>query len=45
MSQTHQQNAGGESRISIYDEVTERIVRELEQGCVPWHQGFMSLSL
>jgi antirestriction protein ArdC len=36
MSQTHQQPANGASRVSLYDEVTERIIRELEQGCVPW---------
>ena len=29
---------GGESRPSIYQEVTDRIIRELEQGRVPWVQ-------
>lgn len=36
MSQTHQHPASGTSRVSLYDEVTDRIVRELESGCVPW---------
>jgi antirestriction protein ArdC len=42
MSQTHQQPASGASRVSLYDEVTDRIVRELEQGCVPWIQPWFS---
>ncbi|HSZ75278.1 MAG TPA: zincin-like metallopeptidase domain-containing protein [Rhizomicrobium sp.] len=45
MSQTHQQNANGESRVSLYDEVTERIVRELEQGCVPWVQPWTAAGI
>ncbi|MDE3115198.1 MAG: DUF1738 domain-containing protein [Pseudomonadota bacterium] len=42
MRQTFQQPACGsaarqtDSRQSLYQEVTDRIVRELEQGCVPW---------
>ena len=41
MSQTHQQPPSGTSRpdagarTSLYDEVTDRIVHELEQGEVP----------
>ncbi len=38
MSQTHQQPASGASRVSLYEEVTDRIVAELEMGCVPWVQ-------
>jgi antirestriction protein ArdC len=30
------QPASGESRASLYDEVTARIVAEMEQGVVPW---------
>ncbi|MBI1331232.1 MAG: DUF1738 domain-containing protein [Alphaproteobacteria bacterium] len=36
MRQNPKQSASGTSRVSIYEEVTDRIVRELEQGCVPW---------
>ena len=36
MSQTCQQQSSGASRVSLYEEVTDRIVRELEQGSVPW---------
>ena len=42
MSQTNQQPASGTSRVSLYDEVTDRIVRELEQGCVPWVRPWKS---
>ena len=42
MSQTHQQPGSGTSRVSLYDEVTDRIVRELEQGCVPWVRPWQS---
>ena len=31
-----QQLASGESRVSLYEEVTARIVAEMEQGVVPW---------
>lgn len=30
------QQASGESRVSLYDEVTARIVAEMERGVVPW---------
>jgi antirestriction protein ArdC len=30
------QQTGGESRVSLYDEVTARVVAEMEQGVVPW---------
>ncbi len=36
MSQSNQQQECGQSRVSLYDEVTARIVTELEQGAVPW---------
>ncbi len=36
MRQTFEQSTSGESRTSLYDDVTARIVRELEQGTVPW---------
>jgi antirestriction protein ArdC len=36
MRQTEQQRDCGQSRVSLYDEVTARIVAQLEQGCVPW---------
>jgi len=42
MSQAHEQPASGASRVSLYDEVTDRIVRELEQGCVPWVRPWKS---
>jgi len=42
MSQTHQQQSGGASRVSLYDEVTDRIVSELERGCVPWVRPWKS---
>ena len=28
----------GESRASLYDEITGKIIAELEAGCVPWVQ-------
>ncbi len=34
MRQTFQQPAS--DRVSLYEEVTGRIIRELENGCVPW---------
>ncbi|MCR5871014.1 MULTISPECIES: ArdC family protein [unclassified Sphingomonas] len=34
--------AGDGPRASLYDEVTQRIVAELEQGCVPWVQPWDS---
>ena len=36
MRQTFPQQERGQSRVSLYDEVTARIVAELEQGAVPW---------
>jgi len=36
MSHTHQQPASGASRVFLYEEVTGRIVQELENGRVPW---------
>jgi antirestriction protein ArdC len=38
MSQTHEQQNNGARRVSLYDEVTDRILAELEKGCVPWVQ-------
>lgn len=38
MRQNPNQSASGASRVSIYEGVTDRIVRELEQGRVPWVQ-------
>jgi len=38
MHPTTQQPADCESRVSLYEEVTNRIVRELETGIVPWVQ-------
>ncbi len=35
-SESH--SATGRDKVSLYDEVTRRIVAELEQGCVPWVQ-------
>ena len=31
-------HAQGEPRLSLYDEVTGKIIRELEAGCIPWVQ-------
>ncbi len=42
MRHTHQQSASGTSRISLYEEVTDRIVAELEKGCVPWVQPWQA---
>jgi hypothetical protein len=36
MSHTPKQQSSEAPRVSLYDEVTERIVRELEAGTVPW---------
>ncbi len=36
MRQTHQQPSRDASTASLYDDVTDRIIRELEAGCVPW---------
>jgi antirestriction protein ArdC len=42
MRQNSQHPASGASRVSLYDEVTDRIVRELESGLVPWVQPWES---
>lgn len=36
MRQSFEQSATGASRATLYEDVTARIVRELEQGTVPW---------
>ena len=36
MRQDTDHQSSGESRVSLYDEVTNRIVAEMEQGVVPW---------
>ena len=36
MRQTHQQQSRDAARASLYDDVTDRIIGELEAGCVPW---------
>jgi antirestriction protein ArdC len=38
MSKSRNRPIGGESRPSLYQEVTDRIIAELEQGRVPWVQ-------
>lgn len=38
MTRSGKQSRGGEGRGSLYQEVTERIIGELEQGRVPWVQ-------
>lgn len=42
MSQTLHQPAGGEARISLYDEVTARVIAEMEQGIIPWVKPWKS---
>ncbi|WP_279587454.1 zincin-like metallopeptidase domain-containing protein [Novosphingobium sp. PhB55] len=39
---TRQRRGGGEGRASLYDEVTARIVGQLEEGRVPWVQPWSS---
>jgi antirestriction protein ArdC len=36
MRHDNQQPAGGQSRANLYQEVTDRVIAELEKGCVPW---------
>ena len=36
MRQDPKQQSSGESRVSIYDEVTARVIAEMEQGRLPW---------
>ncbi len=42
MSHTQQQSGGGEPRVSLYEEITAKIVRELENGTVPWVKPWAS---
>ena len=42
MRQTEQQKGCGNPRVNLYDEVTARIVKQLEQGCVPWVQPWQA---
>jgi len=42
MSQTCQPQSNGAPRASLYDEVTARIVAEMEQGLVPWVRPWSS---
>lgn len=42
MRQIEQQQGCGQPRVSLYDEVTDRIVKQLEQGCVPWVQPWQA---
>jgi len=42
MHSTVQIESGCEARVSLYEEVTDRIVRELQQGSVPWVQPWDS---
>ena len=36
MRQDNQQPARGQCRANLYQEVTDRVIAELEKGCVPW---------
>ena len=36
MRHDKQQPAGGQSRANLYQGVTDRVIAELEKGCVPW---------
>jgi antirestriction protein ArdC len=38
MSKHHYRAATGQSRASLYDEITDKIIAELEAGRVPWVQ-------
>jgi antirestriction protein ArdC len=42
MRQTPTQQSSGESRVSIYDEVTSRVIAEMEQGRLPWVKPWTS---
>ncbi|RSY78551.1 DUF1738 domain-containing protein [Sphingomonas koreensis] len=42
MPHHRQRHPEGEPRASLYDEVTQRIVADLEQGCFPWVQPWDS---
>ena len=37
-NQNESRSGIGRDKVSLYDEVTSRIIAELEQGCVPWVQ-------
>lgn len=38
MSRRNVRACAGQDRANLYDEITERIIAELEAGCVPWVQ-------
>jgi antirestriction protein ArdC len=38
MSRHHARARAGEGRASLYDEITDKIITELEAGCLPWVQ-------
>ncbi|UVO30217.1 ArdC family protein [Bradyrhizobium arachidis] len=38
MSRRHPRNGTGQSRAGLYDEITDKIIAELEAGRVPWGQ-------
>ena len=42
MSHTDQQQGCGDTRVSLYEEITGKIVRELESGTVPWVKPWAS---
>ena len=44
MHQTCEQPSSGSSRVSLYDDVTARVVAELEQGIVPWVRPWSATS-
>lgn len=44
MRPTSQQPSSGSSRVSLYEDVTAAIVRELENGCVPWVKPWTATS-
>lgn len=44
MSQLSGQQSSGTSRASLYQDVTDDIIRQLEQGCVPWVQPWSATS-
>ncbi|MEJ0024937.1 MAG: zincin-like metallopeptidase domain-containing protein [Rhizomicrobium sp.] len=44
MHQTDQQSSSGSRRANLYQDVTDRIICELEQGSVPWVQPWSAAS-
>jgi antirestriction protein ArdC len=38
MSRHHRNARAGGDRASLYDDITNKIIAELEAGCVPWVQ-------